>query len=371
MAKQKYYRLEHLNDSVPADYHILLGERSNGKSYAVKERALIRAWKNPDENKFMLMRRWGMELKASYVEQYFTDAPITAITGGQCNTVVANAGKIYLAKYNEETRKNERVAVVGYYRDLMGEQHFVSQNFNDTDLIIFEEFISRDYYLPDECNKLQNFVSTVARRRHIDVYMIGNTISRVCPYFNDWGLVNIPKQKQGTIDTYKVKTDQVDEITGEPVIITITVEYCENSGNNSKMFFGAKSGMITGGAWQVSARPHLQGRLSDYTIMHEIIFVCKSFKFRMFFLQPKNGGLPIWYVEPYNFNIYNDVKFKNKRFVVDKFESGLNINSDLITVGFTPFNDQEKTAFCYFERMCFSDNLTGSDYDACIKVLTK
>lgn len=369
MAKQKHYRLEKLNDTVPADYHILLGERSNGKSYAVKERALIKAWN--DKGRFMLMRRWGMEVKASYVEQYFADAPITAIAGGECNTIVANAGRIYLGKYDQETRKTERIKHVGYYRDLMGEQHFVSQNFDDVNIVIFEEFISRDYYLPDECGKLQNFISTVARRRHVDVYMIGNTISRVCPYFNDWGLVNIPKQKQGTIDIYEVETDQIDENTGERVIVTISVEYCENSGNNSKMFFGTKSGMITSGAWQVSAKPHLKGRLADYCIMHEIIFVCKSFKFKMYFLQPKNGDLPIWYVEPYTRNIYNDKKYYNKRFVVDAFETGLNISSNLITVGFNPFNDQEKTAFCYFDRICFSDNLTGADYESCIKSLTK
>ena len=369
MSKQNFYRLEKLNDSIPAHYHILLGERSNGKSYAVKERALINAWNN-DNQKFMYLRRWTMEIKASFVEQYFVDAPITAITNNECNTVVCNGGKIFLARYDAETQKTIRIKHVGYYRDLVGEQHFVSQNFDDVTMIIFEEFVSRDYYLPNETTKLMNFVSTVARRRIVPVYMIGNTISRVCPYFTDWELINVPRQKQGTIELYEIHTGEYDNDV--EIIVKVSVEYCENSGKNSKMFFGKPSKMITSGQWQVKDYPHLKRKFNEYSILHELIFVHTGFKFKMFFMQDPDGGtLPFWYVRPYTDNIYDDVKFNGVRFVVHDFKESTRILSDMITIGFTPLTDQERITFNYLDRIVVSDNLTGSDFESCYKTINR
>lgn len=371
MAKQKHYRLETRNDSVPAQYHILLGERSNGKSYAVKERGLKRAWKN-ENNKFIYLRRWGMEIKASYTEQYFHDAPITSITDNDGDSVVCNGGKIYVSKYDDKTGKRIKVKHVGYYRDLCGEQHFVSQNFDDVDYVIFEEFISRDYYLPNECNRLMNFISSVARRRKIDVYMIGNTISRLSPYFSQWGLVNIPKMKQGTIDLYEFKTNQYDEETGEQIIVRVSVEYCENSGNNSKMFFGKTSEMITTGTWQTDEYPQLDGRIEYYNILHSLIYISNGFKFKMFLLSRKTGNKNLfWYVRPFTDDVYNTDKYRTTRFVVDKFSTAVLINSDAITIGFKALCPAEKQAFDLLDHIVFSDNLTGSDYYACIKTVDK
>ena len=114
--KQTFYRLEKLNDTMPdANYRILLGERSNGKSYAVKERGAINAW-NSINDKFMFFRRWGLEVKASYVEQYFKDLPITAITKNECNSINCTGGKIFLARYNTESKvKVTNVAHIAIY----------------------------------------------------------------------------------------------------------------------------------------------------------------------------------------------------------------------------------------------------------------
>lgn len=368
--KQTFYRLEKLNDTMPdANYRILLGERSNGKSYAVKERGAINAW-NSINDKFMFFRRWGLEVKASYVEQYFKDLPITAITKNECNSINCTGGKIFLARYNTESKvKVNNVAHIGYYRDLCGEQHFVSQNFDDVSMGVFEEFISRDYYLPNEPQKLMSFVSTFARRRFVPVYMIGNTISRVCPYFRDWELIRVPRQKIGTIDRYEMHTGEYDE-NGNEIIVVISVEYCENSGRNSKMFFGKSSEMITSGTWQVKQYPHLNGKLRDYNILHELIFIHSGFKFKMFFLQNENS-LPFWYIEPYNYNVYNDDKFINMRFVTHTFAESLNLKSDMVTIGFKPLNAQEQICFNYLNRFMVSDNLTGTDFETCFNSINR
>lgn len=367
--KQTFYRLEKLNDTIPeANYRILLGERSNGKSFAVKERGALRAWNSPTD-KFMLFRRWGVDIKASYVEQYFKDLPITAITNNECNTINCTGGKIYLARYNSESKvKVSSVAHIGYYRDLCGEQHCVSQNFDDVSMGIFEEFVSRDYYLPNEPEKLQQFVSTFARRRFVPVYMIGNTISRVCPYFRDWELTRIMRQKIGTIDKYEIHTGNYDE-DGKEIIVIISVEYCENSGKNSKMFFGKPSEMITSGTWQVKAYPHLEGKLCEYRVMHKLIFIHTGFKFEMFFLLDKNNN-PFWYVRPFTDDVKSP-KLQNMRFVTHTYNELIGLPSLNTSIGFKPFTDDERIAFNYMERVCFSDNLTGTDFNTCLQTINR
>lgn len=360
--KQSFYRLNNILKT-GAPYMILLGERSNGKSYAVKEHCITQAWLH--DKKFIYLRRFDRDIKPSSVEQYFKDPPSYKImewTRGMCDGIVAFRGIIYLTKYNEELEKDEKVKAIGYSCALNLEQRYKSGSYEDVDNLIFEEFIAEDFYLPNEPTKLMNFISTVARRRRINVFMIGNTISRVCPYFNEWQLVNIPKQQQGTIDIYEHESMDLDE-NGEPLKIKMAVEFCENSGRNSKMFFGASSKMISTGAWQTKEVPHLQGNKQlDYVVMHRIVIKYKNFKFNCEFLLEKETGNVCWYVYPKTSDITNDER------VITDTATSLNM---LTTIGFIPLSASEKTALGYmFEgRIYYSDNLTGSDFEQCLKCL--
>ena len=53
-----------------------------------------------------------------------------------------------------------------------------------------------------------NLFSTVDRKRgFVKLWLVGNTISRVCPYLVDWDLLDdIRKQKQGEIITKWIPT---------------------------------------------------------------------------------------------------------------------------------------------------------------------
>jgi hypothetical protein len=75
--------------------------------------------------------------------------------------------------------------------------------------------MSRSTYIPRESSKLLNFYCTVDRKRGTTrLWMVGNTISRVCPYINDWDLHRIiSTQKQGTI-----VTKEMDGSDGEKII---------------------------------------------------------------------------------------------------------------------------------------------------------
>ena len=65
MSKQKFYNLSNLLKT-ESQYKMLLGERSNGKSYAVKEYILNEAYKN--NNQFAYIRRWREDIKSASVE---------------------------------------------------------------------------------------------------------------------------------------------------------------------------------------------------------------------------------------------------------------------------------------------------------------
>ena len=356
--KQKYYSLKNILKH-KAQYNILLGERSNGKSYSVKEKSISDAYN--DIGKFIYLRRWDIETKQFLVESYFADAPIKAITNGEYETVVVYQKNIYLANYDDKG-KAIKGKHIGYVRALSAEEHYKSGSYLDVENVIYEEFISNNGYLPRETVKLQSFVSTVARRRSISVFLIGNTISRICPYFSDWQLTNIPKQKQGTIEIYNMETDEVDD-NGEKITVKIAVEFCENSGNNSKMFFGINSKMTTSGVWECSAQPILPKRVERYKELYRIIFEYNNNKFLCRFMLDENSKIPnyFWYIEPKTTDI-----LENTRVISNHFSTSL-----LYTNKFTPLNDKERIAFSLIEqnKIYFSDNLCGAEFKQCYKSL--
>ena len=130
--------------------------------------------------------------------------------------------------------------------------------------IVFDEFLSAKLYLNDEFVLFMNVVSTIVRRREdVKIYMLGNTVNKYCPYFEEMGLVNILKMEQGTIDVY-----QYGEST-----LSVAVEYCATTSDTSKTvhkyfaFDNPKLQMITGGAWEMNLYPHLPMKYNPKNIM--------------------------------------------------------------------------------------------------------
>ena len=355
--KQKYYRLDRIKKT-GAPWRLLLGEKANGKSYAVKEEVLSRAWNDPDD-KFILLRRYDLELKQTWLTKYFKDPPAQVLeraTEGQANCIISWQGNIYFAHYDSETGETKKLRIAGYYISLTSEQHYASGAFPDVQTVVFEEFISRSNYLPDEPKKLQYLVSTIARHRQITVYLVGNTMSRICPYFHEWQLVNIPRQKQGTIEIYHQKS-------GDDVI-DVAVELCEDIGYKNKMFFGVHKDAIVSGSWEVDTFPHLLGHKEhDYESLYTIVIKAKNFMFLAEFLLNKETGIGMWYVSPKTTPIK-----EGTRLVTDTPD----IFDILTTCGFRALAPEEAELFEYFKRpdgVVYSDNLTGTDFTQCLKYL--
>lgn len=337
-----YYDIKPLLQN-EANYYILLGMRSNGKSYQVKYTILEDAYKN--QSYFVYLRRYKEDIKQYYVESYFADMPIDKITDGVYELVIAFQGFLYFASYNDngDVVKGQKI---GRYCALAEATRYKSNAFVNYKWVVYEEFITDGLYLSDEPDKLQQFISTVARDVNIKVLLIGNTISRVCPYFSEWALTGTLRQKPSTIELYHMKDDKGSDRA------IIAVENCTVVENDSKMFFGKATKQILSGEWDVIDSPRLPMKLDKYDTIYELQISYQLFTFNLKLLMDKTGNI---------FTFIYPAKEANKkgRLISTEFSdnpmqtSALNLNSRM----------ECKIIECFKNnKVCYSDNLTAADF---------
>lgn len=314
---------------------------------------MINAWN--DNGEFVYLRRWQVDVSPVKVEKYFEDKynRIVEITDGECNCVCVKRGDIYFAYNDGESIK--AVKRCGTVMHLSGYVHFKSLQYPRIVDVIFEEFIPEDgtYLDDDEPDILMSLISTIARRRRIRVWLIANTISRMCPYFTEWQLRNIPRQKQGTIDIYEYYPEDQYEDDGTPVKITIAVEFCENSGNNSKMFFGSKSAMITNGAWQCKPTPRLPDYYRKYNVIYGVWIKFADMQYNMELLEHQFNHHNIIYVYP-------AIKRKYVRGIQKQLSQDLMTTDRLYEL---THGDKYLLSLLKLNKIAYSDNLTGSEFE--------
>lgn len=300
MANQKitHYNIENI-EKEDADFNLIWGEKGNGKSYQVKhKRGIIKYLETG--SRFILLRRWKDEVTTEKVEHYFADVDVLKLTKGEYNCISTYRKSIYLSNYDLDQCKTIRGEKIGYVMALSQEQNYSGCSFLDVEDIIFEEFMSRNEYISHESDRLMFLYSTVDRKRHkVKLWMAGNTVSRVCPYIQDWGLQQIiSNQKQGTIITKDIDTGSQDE-NGREIYAKLAIEYCKSTGTSSFVIGNAKE-MINGGAWQSDPQPHLPKSLKCYSKKFSILFVYKDFKFIADFISDKETHETAWFIYPYS-----------------------------------------------------------------------
>lgn len=318
MSKRVYYNIDNL-DKLGATINILYGERSNGKSYQLKhKKGILPYLKNStsysrryyDKEKiiednikagtrFILLRRNKEEVSSEKVEQYLNDIDIMSLTNDEYNCFSVYKKAIYLSKYDNETGKTKRYEKIGYVMALSTEQNYAGASYLDVHDIIFEEFMTRTVYLANEPDKLMNLYSTIDRKRGITrLWLVGNSISRVCPYLEDWGLMDIIRNlKQGDIKTKWISTNSFDD-EGREVEVLLAIEYCRSTGNSS-FAIGKHADMLNKGDWQSDPQPHLSESYKEYKMLFRIGFQYQSFKFLGEYLMDKNHNT-LWFIYPYN-----------------------------------------------------------------------
>lgn len=252
--KNKFYRLNKIL-ATNAHYHIIFGERSNGKTYAAleyglknyvnqgKQTALVRRW-----NEDFIGKR-GMQMFDSLV----STGLITELTGGEWNNVYYYSSRWYLCRYEKDGTRIQDEKPFCYGFSITSMEHDKSTSYPDVTTIIFDEFLTRTVYLPDEFVLFCNVISTIVRNRtDVKIFMLGNTVNKYCPYFAEMGLKHIKEMKPGDIDIYHYGESD----------LTVAVEYTmpNRQGKQSDVYFAfdnPKLQMITSGSWEIDIYPHL------------------------------------------------------------------------------------------------------------------
>lgn len=336
MAKKIHYNLDNI-DKLGARFNLIYGERSNGKSYQLKHKKGVEKYLKTGR-RFILMRRWKEEITTEKIEQYFQDVDVVKLTNGKYNCITLYRKCLYLSIYDNETGKTKRFDKIGYVVALSTEQNYAGASYLDVDDIIFEEFMSRSVYMANESNKLMNFYATVDRKRLTTrLWLVGNTISRVCPYINDWGLHSvISSQKQGTIKEII--------INGNEEKIKIAVEYCKSTGQSSGTI-GTNAEMINTGAWETAPQPHLPKSIKEYKKLYTFGFQYQNFKFLCNLLQDRETKETVWFVFPFfkefkhNQIVFSDVVKVSKYWQRDIYN--ISIKNDKLKNLFMSFKENK------------------------------
>lgn len=269
--KNNFYSLVNIKKK-KATYNVIIGERSNGKTYATLLEGIEQYFKTGGQ--IAIIRRWKEDIRGKRASGIFNsiveNKEIERISDGEFTGIHYYAGRFYLCNYENGKVVYNDVDCLGFAFALSDNEHNKSISYPRVETIIFDEFLTNQLYLNDEFVLFMNTVSTIVRQRtNITIYMLGNTVSKYSPYFKEMGLVNVLEMKQGTIDVYKY---------GESTL-TVAVEYCKSTqkskANNFYFAFNnPKLSMITGGAWEMDIYPHcpIKYKPSDVEFIYFIIF---------------------------------------------------------------------------------------------------
>lgn len=273
--KNKFYDLKPIL-ALNADYNIIIGERSNGKTYAVLKYMVEQYYNKHIQG--AIIRRWRDDFVgkrgASMFDALTVNGEIKKITKNEWTDIYYFSGRWYLCRYEDNNRvTDEKPFCYGFAITSM--EHDKSTSYPEVGTILFDEFLSRSGYLPDEFVLFTNVLSTIIRHKTdvngemIRIFMLGNTVSMYSPYFSEMGLKHLKNLEPGRIDVYTYGESK----------LKVAVEYIKptKQGKASDKYFAfdnPKLKMITGGAWEIGIYPHSPCKIKpkDVIFTYYIVF---------------------------------------------------------------------------------------------------
>lgn len=357
MAKSKFWDIRPIKN-IPAQYRLVYGERSNGKTYGVLKDMLSSFLEKG--NQFAYIRRWPDDIKVRKMQQLFealcANGEVTRLSEGRWNGIKYRHGKFFLiATDGEETVECERPFAFTFSISAM--EHDKSIAYPGIKSIVFDEFISRVSYIPDEFQLFMNVLSTLIRERDdVEIWMLGNTVSKDCPYFREMGLKHIYQQEPGTIDTYHYKKNGQE--------LTIAVEYTKNiAAKKSDKYFifdNPKMEMITGGAWELAIYPHLFEKYKPSQVIYMFFIIYRDVTLQCEIIEGKRGTFIFVH------NKTSPLK-DNEEDLVYSVEPSAKTNHR-VDITMPQYNIEKKILqMIRFERICFQDNEIGEVFNDYMK----
>lgn len=256
--KQLFYSIRYILNHVPdAQYYVVFGERSNGKTYSCLDYGLEDYCKNG--NQMAIIRRYKEDMKGKNGAVMFSalvkNGLVEKYTKGKWNGIYYYSQRWYLMYINPDNPNEKKIDEnpFAYGFALTDMEHDKSTSYPNIKTILFDEFITRSVYLPDEFVTFTNVLSTIIRERDdVKIFMCGNTVNQYCPYFKEMGLSNVRKMDKGTIDVYTYGESR----------LKVAVEYSDFPQKKKKSdvyfaFNNPKLKMITSGEWEIALYPRL------------------------------------------------------------------------------------------------------------------
>lgn len=251
-ASNAYYKSDQI-DELDAVYNLIYGQRANGKTFECC-RKIIDAYLS-EGIPSAYIRRLDEMLKPKNLQELFSphEEYISDMTGGKYNSTFYRSNAFFLCRYENGVKVAQDKKPFCRTYAINTAETTKGQDAGEIKYVVFDEFITRQFYISQEFILMQNLLSSLIRSRDgVKIYMIANTVSKYCPYFREMGLNRIKDQQQGTIDVYTMgKTDT-----------KIAVEYCGASAVAAKVsqyfcFENPEIDMITSGSWEIALYRHI------------------------------------------------------------------------------------------------------------------
>lgn len=354
MTSGKYYDIKPVKtraEKEKSNFIFIYGGKSKGKSYQAKMELMINHYIKT-KRRFCLLRRYGEEIDKTHTELYFRDIlnneDIAKLTDYKYNNIEYISAKVYFS-YVNEAGKTERREHIGYAIPLNQEQNYSSiLSEQDIDNIIFEEFQSRTTYLTNEVTKLMFLYSTIDRERgSTKLWFMGNAISKVCPYWAEFGILDIIKsQKSGTIQDYV--------IDDKKILIEKTKVF-----NNKKTTIGESANAISSGAWYAEKQPRI--KMKDH--VRGLLYINFDFSGLKFLgeLNQTDKKDYYWFIRPVEF-----FKYPKNYTVTNRASPDRVTGYDIYKIGGERFQKIINKTFLK-NKLFFSSNECGTDFkSACI-----
>ena len=269
---EEFYNLSKIKE-LKCQYNLIFGKSSNGKTYSVLKEIIENYAKTGQQGAYL--RRYREDFIGKRGQQMFSalvaDGLIKEYTGGKWTTVKYQSSQWFFAREDEKTGRlitDGEPFCFGF--SLAQMEHDKSTSYPNITTVVFDEFISRIGYLPNEFVLFMNVLSTIIRQRNnVTIYMLGNTVNKYCPYFKEMGLGHIEDMEAGKIDVYSYGNSK----------LKVAVERTKNhniQGRKSDVYFAFDNPsleMITGGAWELDLYPHCPRKYVDEDIVFKFFVI--------------------------------------------------------------------------------------------------
>lgn len=258
-------------DATGAQWRLIIGQRSNGKSYSVC-RTIIDDYLEKGK-RACYVRRYEEQITPKNIQTLFDPhlKRIEELSNGKYNSVFYRAKCFYLCYADDEGKITDKdptpfciTRAVNTWETTKGADVGIIH------LICYDEFLTREQYLKDEFVMFVNLCSSLIRNREdCVIYCIANTVNTYAPYWKEFGIEGVDKMRQGEIRVYTYPNSKMK----------LAIEYCAKSLTTKEVndsffaFQNAQLDMIKNGGWEMASYPKAPYPIYSEDITYEFYII--------------------------------------------------------------------------------------------------